>query len=126
MTNPNGPSDPKWKLTRYASPIKTQTSCLISLPMNHQYMRIIPHFTSELKSRRRHRSFVVVNGQSIPQPIAASAEGAYDVLLKPGTNEISVEVLADLKAGERKEYAPPQLQFDFEKSSMIINLGLTE
>ncbi|KAK5050392.1 hypothetical protein LTR84_003673 [Exophiala bonariae] len=126
MTNPNGPSDPKWKLTRYASPIKTQTSCLTCLPMNHQYMRIIPRFTSELKRRRRHRSFVVVNGQTIPQPTSSSVEGAYDVLLKPGTNEISVEVLADLKEGERKDYAPPQLQFDFERLSMIINLGLLD
>lgn len=92
--------------------------------MNHQYIRVIPRFTSELKTRRRHRCFVVINGRAIQEPNSTSVEGAYDVQLKPGNNEVSVEVLADLRDGERKEYAPPQLQFDFEKSSMIINLGL--
>jgi hypothetical protein len=124
MTNPNSPSDPKWKLTRYASPAKTQTSGFIALPLNHQYIRIIPHLTSELKSRRRHRLFVMVNGQALQEPNSTSVEGAYDVQLKLGDNVIGVEVLADLKEGERKDYAPPQLQFDFEKSTMIINLGL--
>lgn len=124
MTNPNSPSDPKWKLIRYAEPAKTQTSYLICLPMNHQYIRVIPRLTSELHSRRRHRLFVTVNGQVFTEPNSTSVEGAYDVQLKLGDNEIGVEVLADLREGEKKEYAPPQLQFDFEKCTMLINLGL--
>ncbi|KEF54328.1 uncharacterized protein A1O9_09494 [Exophiala aquamarina CBS 119918] len=124
MTNPNSPSDPKWKLIRYASPARTQTSYLICLPMNHQYIRVIPHLTRELHSRRRHRLYVTVNGQTLEEPNSTSFDGAYDMQLKLGDNEIVVEVVADLKEGEKKEYAPPQLQLDYEKCSMLINLGL--
>jgi hypothetical protein len=53
----------------------------------------------------------------------STVPGAYDIRLYPGENTLSVEVLADLKDGERKAYAPPQLQFDFEKCTLIVELG---
>lgn len=124
MTNPLAPSDPKWKLTRYASPSKTQTSAFIALPQNHRYIRVVPSLTPEVHTRRRHRVFVMFNGQVLRQPNSTSAPGAYDVMLQPGDNVLSVEVLADLRNGDRKDYAPPQMQFDFEKCAMIINIGL--
>lgn len=122
MTNPNMPNDPKWKLVRRASPSKTQTSGLISLPYNHRDIRIIPITTQELKSRRRHRIVVMHNMHVFREPNSMVA-GAYDVKLAPGENILSVEVLADLKDGERKDYAPPQLQFDFEKSTLIVDIS---
>lgn len=92
--------------------------------MNHQYIRVIPRLTHELYSRRRHRLFVTINGQIVPESTPPSPQGAFDMQLKLGDNEIGVEVLADLREGEKKEYAPPQLQFDFEKCKILINLGL--
>ncbi|KAI9873467.1 MAG: hypothetical protein M1823_007912, partial [Watsoniomyces obsoletus] len=52
MTHPNLPGDPKWRLNRYASESKTQTSSFIFLPADHFYLRLIPTLTAELKSRR--------------------------------------------------------------------------
>lgn len=123
QTNPNQPSDPRWKLIRYASPVKTQTSALISLPSNYNLIRVIPNLNViELAQRRRHKIFVTHNGTVYREP-NSSQPGAYDINLYPGENTINVEVLADLRQGEKKSYAPPQLQFDFEKCGMIMNLG---
>ncbi|RVX67033.1 hypothetical protein B0A52_09247 [Exophiala mesophila] len=123
QTNPNQASDPRWKLVRYASPDKTQTSGLISLPSSYSMIRVIPNLNViELSQRRRHKVFVTHNGTLYREP-NSSQRGAYDINLYPGENLINVEVLADLRQGEKKAYAPPQLQFDFEKCGMIINLG---
>lgn len=122
-TNPNIPSDPKWKLTRHASPLRTQTSAFISLPANYNFIRIIPSLnTAEISLRRRHKIFVIHNGTVYREPNSPQP-GAYDVKLNPGENSLNVEVLADLKDGEKKPYIPPQMQFDFEKCGLIVNLG---
>ncbi|EXJ78066.1 hypothetical protein A1O3_09227 [Capronia epimyces CBS 606.96] len=121
MTNPSLPNDPRWKLIRRASPIRTQTSGLISLPSNYRDIRIIPVTTPELKYRRRHRIIVLHNMHVYREP-NSTVPGAYDIKLFPGENTLSVEVLADLRDGEKKEYAPPQLQFDFEKCTLIVDL----
>ncbi|KAJ4567752.1 hypothetical protein HRR86_008289 [Exophiala dermatitidis] len=120
-TNPTLPNDPKWQLVRRASPVRTQTTGFISLPFNYRDIRIIPVTTPELKSRRRHRILVIHNTQVYREP-NSPFPGAYDVRLYPGENVLSVEVLADLRDGERRD-APPQLQFDFEKCTLIVNLG---
>lgn len=122
MTNPNIPNDPKWKLIRRASPIRTQTSGFIRLPATYRDIRIIPVTTPELKSRRRHRIIFMHNTQVYREP-NSMIPGAYDISLSPGENTLSVEVLADLRPGEKKEYAPPQLQFDFEKCTLIVDLS---
>lgn len=122
MTNPNSPNDPKWKLTRRASATRTQTSAFITLPYNYREVRIIPLTTPEFKSRRRHRVIVMHNMHVFREPNSTVA-GAYDVQLAPGENTLSVEVLADLKDGEKKDYAGPQLQFDFEKCTLIVNIS---
>ncbi|KAK5195497.1 hypothetical protein LTR47_003810 [Exophiala xenobiotica] len=122
MTNPNDANNPKWKLVRRASATRTQTTGFITLPQTYRNIRIIPLTTLELKSRRRHRVLVMHNSQFYREPNSTVA-GAYDVQLNPGENTLSVEVLADLRDGERKDYAPPQLQFDFEKCTLIINVS---
>ncbi len=122
MTNPNDANNPKWKLVRRASATRTQTTGFITLPPTYRNIRIIPLTTSELKSRRRHRVLVMHNSQFYREPNSTVA-GAYDVQLNPGENTLSVEVLADLRDGERKDHAPPQLQFDFEKCTLIINVS---
>lgn len=122
MTNPNNPNDPKWKLVRQASATRTQTSGFISVPFGYRDVRIIPLPTAEFKSRRRSRVLVMHNALVFREPNSPVA-GAYDVQLVPGENTLSVEVLADLKDGERNDYAPPQLQFDFEKCTLIINVS---
>lgn len=48
--------------------------------------------------------------------------GAYDFRLQPGENTIVVDAIADLKEGDKKEYAPPQMQFDFERIQLVIVL----
>ncbi|KIW20348.1 hypothetical protein PV08_00923 [Exophiala spinifera] len=121
MTNPNDPDNPKWKLVRQASATRTQTSGFISVPFGYRNVRIIPLPTAEFKSRRRSRVLVMHNAHVFREPNSPVA-GAYDVQLVPGENTLSVEVLADLKDGERKDYAPPQLQFDFEKCTLIVNV----
>jgi hypothetical protein len=122
MTNPNIPNDPRWKLVRRASPTRTQTTGFITLPYNHRDLRVIPLTTLELKSRRRYRVIVTHNMHVFRQPNSTVA-GAYDLKLAPGENVLSVEVLADLKQGEKREYAPPQLQFDFEKCTLIVDIS---
>ncbi|KIV77162.1 hypothetical protein PV11_08986 [Exophiala sideris] len=122
MTNPNTPNDPKWKLTRRASGARTQTSAFITLPYNYRDVRIVPLTTPEFKSRKRHRVIVMHNMHVFREPNSTVA-GAYDLQLAPGENTLSVEVLADLKDGERKDYAGPQLQFDFEKCTLIVNIS---
>ncbi|KAK6368200.1 hypothetical protein LTS17_009941 [Exophiala oligosperma] len=122
MTNPNNPNDPKWKLVRQASATRTQTSGFISVPFGYRDVRIIPLPTTAFKSRRRSRVLVMHNAHVFREPNSPVA-GAYDVQLVPGENTLSVEVLADLKDGEKKDYAPPQLQFDFEKCTLIVNVN---
>ena len=121
MTNPSDPNDPKWKLTRWASPTRTQTSAFMTLPYNYRDIRIIPSTTEELKSRRRHRVIVMHNFNVYREP-NSSKEGAFEVKLTPGQNTLAVEVLSDFREGEKREYAPPQLQFDYEKVTLMVEL----
>ncbi|ETI25963.1 hypothetical protein G647_02740 [Cladophialophora carrionii CBS 160.54] len=123
MTNPSLPNDPRWKLIRHGSPIKTQTSGFIALPPAYRDIRIIPELTSELHSRRRHRVFFMHNATVYKESNSVHVPGAFEVRLVPGENVLVVEVLADLREGERKEYAPSQLQFDFERCTMIVHLN---
>lgn len=120
MTHPNLPNDPKWKLSRYASATKTQSSSYIYLPADHYFLRLTPNLTSELKSRKKYKVCVTNNWQLIPENI--HVPGSYDFQLRPGENVITVDVIAELKEGEKKDYAPPQLQLDFERITFYIIL----
>jgi hypothetical protein len=120
MTHPNLPGDPKWKLHRYASSTKTQTSSYIFLPSDHFYLRLIPTLTNELKSRRNWKVCVSSNWQSVTA--SQHVPGAYDFRLQPGENTIVVDAIAELREGEKKEYAPPQMQFDFERIQLVVVL----
>lgn len=122
MTHPQMPNDPKWKISRYASPTKTQTASYIYLPHNHYYLRVIPNLSSEVKSRKRHKLCVAHNWQVQPASPGAQGGGVYDFRLQPGENVIVVDVIADLKDGEKKDYAPPQLQLDFERVTFYVIL----
>lgn len=119
MTHPNLPSDPKWKLVRYASATKTQTSSYIYLPADHNYFRVIPTLTPELLSRRNYK--MVVTHNWIPQH-PSGVPRTFEFKLQPGENVIAVDVIAELRAGERKDYAPPQLQVDFERITFYVYL----
>jgi hypothetical protein len=120
MTHPNLPGDPKWKLKRFASDSRTQTSSYIFLPADHFYLRLTPSLTSELKSRRNWKVAVSSNWQTVSS--SAHVPGAYDFRLQPGENTIVVDAIAELKEGERKDYAPPQMQFDFERIQLVVVL----
>jgi Bromodomain len=120
MTHPKLPNDPKWKLARYASPSRTQTSSYIYLPSDHYYLRVVPHLSDELRSRKRHKLCLTRNWESKPETQEGS--GIYDFRILPGINEICVDVISDLKEGERKDYAPPQLQLDFERIRFVVVL----
>ncbi|RMZ79467.1 hypothetical protein DV738_g3369, partial [Chaetothyriales sp. CBS 135597] len=120
MTHPNLPGDPKWKLQRFASASKTQTSSYIYLPSTHFYLRLIPTLTDELRSRKNHKVCVSANWQSILP--SGTSPPTYEFRLQPGENTIVVDVIADLKPGEKKEYAPPQMQFDFERIQLVVVL----
>lgn len=124
MTHPKLPSDPKWKLERYASPSRTQTSSYIYLPSDHYYLRVVPHLSDELRSRRRYKLCLTRNWESKAETQEAS--GMYDFRILPGINEICVDVISDLKEGERKDYAPPQLQVDFERIRFVVVLREAE
>lgn len=119
MTHPNLPSDPKWRITRYASATKTQTSSYIYLPADHSYFRVVPTLTHELRSRRNYKMVVTHNWH--PQTPQTSP-GIFDFKLQPGENVIAVDVIAELRDGERKDYAPPQLQVDFERITFYVYL----
>ncbi|KIW23528.1 uncharacterized protein PV07_11720 [Cladophialophora immunda] len=123
MTNPSLPNDPRWKLVRYGSATKTQTSGFIALPSHYRDLRIIPTTTSELASRRRHRVLFMHNSTVYKESNSNHVEGAFEVRLVPGENVLVVEVLADLRDGEKKAYAPSQLQFDFERCTLIVHLN---
>ncbi|KAH0848398.1 hypothetical protein FOPE_02212 [Fonsecaea pedrosoi] len=123
MTNPSLPNDPRWKLVRYGSATKTQTSGFIALPAHYRDLRIIPTTTPELANRRRHRIFFMHNSTVYKESNSNHVEGAFEVRLVPGENVLVVEVLADLRDGEKKTYAPSQLQFDFERCTLIVHLN---
>lgn len=120
MTHPKLPYDPKWKLERYASPTRTQTSSYIYLPSDHYYLRVTPHLSDELRRRRRYKLCLTRNWESKLETQEGS--GVYDFRILPGINEICVDVISDLREGERKEYAPPQLQLDFERIRFVVVL----
>lgn len=128
MTNPVLTNDPRWKLSRFASPTKTQQSFYIYLPFNHSSIRVIPRIHPELRhNKRRHKLFVVCNNTILPaNPTVAttdeSAGGAYDCTLRQGENVINVEVLADLDASENRETIPTNMQFEFERLTFYICL----
>ena len=118
QTHPNLPGDPKWKLVRHASPDRTQTSAYIFLPSNHYYLRVTPELTQELKSRRNYKVCVSVTWDSVKASF--SEPGVYDFRLRPGENVIVVDAIAELRDGERKSYAPSQLQIDFERIQLTV------
>lgn len=120
MTHPKLPNDPKWKLDRYASATRTQTSSYIYLPTDHYYLRVIPHLTDKLFQRRRYKLCVTRNWENKLENQEGS--GMYDFRILPGLNEICIDVIADLAEGERKEYAPSQLQVDFERIKFVVVL----
>jgi hypothetical protein len=120
MTHPKLPNDPKWKLSRYASATKTQTTGYIYLPSDHYYLRIFPNLTSECRSRKRYKVCVTRNWEQIYP--SQDTPGAYDFRIHPGENIIAVDVIADLAEGDSKPYAPPQLQLDFERITFVIML----
>jgi hypothetical protein len=123
-TNPSLPNDPKWRLTRPSSPLLTQTSGFISLPSNYRDIRIIPTLsTLEIARRKRHRVLFIHNQQVYREPNSLHVPGAFEVRLQPGENLLAVEVLADLREGERNEWAGSQGQFDFERCGLIVQLN---
>lgn len=120
MTHPTLPGDPKWRLCVEASPTMTQTSSFIYLPASHYYFRVTPQTTSELRARNNWKVCVSANWQPIQE--SPHNAGSYDFRLQPGENTIVVDIIASLKAGEKKEYAPAQMQFDFERIQLVVIL----
>lgn len=119
ITHPNLPGDPKWQLSVSASATRTQVSSFIYLPPSHYYFRVTPH-TADLKSRDSWKLCVSANWHTVQE--SPHAAGSYDFRLQPGENTIVVDVIASLAKGEKKEYAPPQMQFDFERVTLVVIL----
>jgi hypothetical protein len=120
MTCPRMPNDPKWKVTRYASSTMTQTAAYIYLPSDHYYLRVIPHLTDELRSRKKYKMVICRNWETLfPQQ---DIPDVYDFRIHPGENNIIVDIVAELKEGESKPYAPPQVHLDFERIQYIVML----
>lgn len=123
MTNPLIPPDPHWRLTRHASPTKTQISYYTYLPPTHSSLRIIPDLHPTLKpGTRKYKLFVLNNGTILPASPDIAGGGVYDLHLVPGENVVTVEAIAALPEGERKEYARDHEQFDFERITFYIFL----
>jgi len=120
MTHPTLPGDPKWKLNVEASPSLTQVSSFTYLPASHYYFRVIPHPTPEIKARSNWKVCVSANWQPVQE--SPHTPGAYDFRLQPGENTILVDAIASLRQGEKKEYAPAQMQFDFERIQLVVIL----
>lgn len=123
MTNPLIPPDPHWRLTRHASPSKTQVDYYTYLPSTHSSLRIIPELHPTLKSgTRKYKLFVLNNDTMLPASPDIAGGGVYDLHLVPGENVVKVEAIAALPEGERKEYARDHEQFDFERVTFYIYL----
>ena len=123
MTNPSLANDPRWKLTRYGDPVRTQTGGFIALPPSYRDVRILVNLADETHRRRRHKVFFMHNATVYKESNSMHVPGAFEVRLVPGTNTLVIEVLADLREGERKAYAPDHLQFDFERCTMVLYLN---
>jgi len=124
MTNPSLANDPRWKLNRYGSVETTQTCGFIALPPSYRDVRIIPNLiTDELHRRSRHKVFFMHNSTVYKESNSMHVPGAFEVRLLPGENVLVIEVLADLREGEVKAYAPQHLQFDFERCTMMLWLN---
>lgn len=123
LTNPLMPQDPKWRLVRYASPTKTQTSYYTYLPSTHANLRMIPELHADLKAgKRKYKLFVLSNGSVLPASPDVAGAGVYDLHLQPGENVVTIETISALKEGEKKEYAREWEQFDFERVTFYIFL----
>jgi hypothetical protein len=119
-THPHLPADPKWSLTISSSSTRTQISSFIYLPPTHYYFRLTPQLSPELKSRSSWKVCVSSNWNTVAE--SPHASGCYDFRLQPGENTIVVDAIASLRDGERKEYAPSQMQFDFERVTLVVVL----
>ena len=120
MTHPDMPNDPKWRLVRYADAQATCQSTVIYLHPSWRYIRVIPTMTDEFRSRKEHHIVLGLNYRRIPP---TSTEPLYwDLTLNGVDNDITLDALTSLKAGEKKDYAPPQLQCDFERMQLQIIL----
>lgn len=120
ITHPTIPGDPRWKYRVDASPTMTQTTAFIYLPATHYYFRVTPRPSQEIKSRASFKVCVSANWQPVPE--SPHTPGSYDFRLQPGENPIVVDAIATLKSGEKKEYAPSQMQFDFERIQLVVVL----
>lgn len=123
MTNPLLPQDPKWRLVRYASPTKTQTSYYTYLPSTHANLRVLPDLHADLKAgKRKYKLFVLNNGAVLPASPDVAGQGVYDLHLQPGENVVTIEAISALKEGDKKGYARDWEQFDFERVTFYIFL----
>src|SRR5271168_2668546 len=113
MTCPRMADDPKWKLTLFPSSARTQTRSDIWLPADHYYIRVKVELKEECFKRNRHRLVVCRNWEQL-QPLAEDRY-TFDFRIYEGNNDIVIDLIADLKEGDSKPYAPPQLQLDFER-----------
>jgi hypothetical protein len=77
-----------------------------------------PEITAELRSRNNWKVCLVHQWRS--QQV--QQDGSYEVKLQPGENTIVIDAIAALREGEKKEYAPPHLQFDFERFQLVVIL----
>ncbi len=118
MTNPSLANDQRWKLMRHGSLTRTQTSGFIALPPSYRDIRIIPNLTPEFLRRRRHKVFCMHNATVYRESNSVHVPGAFEVRLVPGENVLVVETLADLREGERKEYAPSQLAVRLSRGAL--------
>ena len=113
MTSPRLPDDPRWRRELYPPVNMTQSSHYQYLDHRHYIVRVIPHLSESCLRRPRFKVCVCLNWVMM-QP-QQDEPGVWEFSLFPGDNNIIVDIIADLLPGERKPYAPPQLQLDFER-----------
>ena len=116
MTSPIMRNDPKFHTELWASGTMTQTTDIRYLPHTHQVLRIMPRITKECLARPKYKVVVCRNWEVIP-PLG-DRQHTWDIRLFPGNNNIVVDIVAELRPGEHKSYAAPQLQIDFERKSV--------
>lgn len=124
LTNPSIPNDPKWRITRRASPSKTQSSYYTYLPPSYARLRVIPELHPDLRTgKRKHKLFVVSNGAVLPANPSVEGGGVYDLTLGYGENVLVVEAISELPPGEIGQGSGKEAEkFEFERMTFYIYL----
>lgn len=108
-THPTIPLERRFRLEIPAHPRFSQQNITVHLPAGHSRLQLIPRIAYLEQQHRQYRIFVAINnqfvGRATPLPIPDDPLPAnamvFECNLQPGTNQITVTMIAALPKGQK-------------------------